>query len=172
MPGKFYEELAVGQVIQHSLGRTLTEMDNVLFCALTLNSQPLHIDEEFARQSQFGQRIVNGIFTLGLAVGMTVPELTEGTIVANLSYEEVVHPRPLFHGDTLRVESEVLSKRESRSQPGRGVVQFRHVGRNQHGQEVIRFTRTALVLMRPQEMQSQEMQSHEMQSEEKTGGEE
>lgn len=149
MAGRYYEELEVGQVVRHSLGRTITEMDNVLFCALTLNSQPLHINEDFAAKTQFGQRIVNGIFTLGLAVGITVPELTEGTIVANLSYEEVVHPRPLFHGDTLYVESEVLSKRESRSQPDRGVVQFRHVGRNQHGQEVIRFTRTALVLKKP-----------------------
>lgn len=146
MAGRYYEELTVGERIRHSLGRTITEMDNVLFCALTLNSQPLHINEDFAGKSQFGQRIVNGIFTLGLAVGISVPELTEGTIVANLSYEEVVHPRPLFHGDTLYVESEVLSKRESRSQPDRGIVQFRHVGRNQHGEEVIRFTRTALVL--------------------------
>lgn len=145
MAGRYYDELEVGQIVRHSLGRTLTEMDNVLFCALTLNSQPLHINEDFAAKTQFGQRIVNGIFTLGLAVGITVPELTEGTIVANLSYEEVVHPHPLFHGDTLYVESEVLSKRESRSNPDRGIVQFRHVGRNQHGEEVIRFTRTALV---------------------------
>ncbi|RME51402.1 MAG: MaoC family dehydratase [Caldilineae bacterium] len=130
------------------MGRTITEMDNVLFCALTLNTQPLHINEDFAAHTQFGRRIVNGIFTLGLAVGITVPELTEGTIVANLGYEEVVHPRPLFHGDTLYVETEVLAKRESRSKPDRGIVKFRHVGRNQHGEEVIRFTRTALVLKR------------------------
>ena len=149
MAGRYYEELEVGETIRHSLGRTITEMDNVLFCALTLNSQPLHINEDFAAKTQFGRRIVNGIFTLGLAVGMTVPELTAGTIVANLSYEEVVHPRPLYHGDTLYVESEVVSKRESRSKPDRGVVQFRHVGRNQHGEEVIRFTRTALVLKAP-----------------------
>ena len=149
MAGRFYEELVVGDTIRHSVGRTITEMDNVLFCALTLNTQPLHINEDFAAKTQFGQRIVNGIFTLGLAVGITVPELTAGTIVANLSYEEVVHPRPLFHGDTLYVETEVLSKRESRSRPDRGVVQLRHVGRNQRGEEVIRFTRTALVLKRP-----------------------
>lgn len=148
MAGRYYEDLEVGEVIRHSLGRTITEMDNVLFCALTLNTQPLHINEDFAAHTQFGRRIVNGIFTLGLAVGITVPELTEGTIVANLGYEEVVHPRPLFHGDTLYVETEVLAKRESRSKPDRGIVQFRHVGRNQHGEEVIRFTRTALVLKR------------------------
>ena len=93
MPGKYFEELDVGDVIQHSLGRTITEMDNVLFSTLTMNTQPLHLNEDFARkQSQFGQRIVNGIFTLGVAVGITVPELTEGTIVANLSYESVRHP--------------------------------------------------------------------------------
>lgn len=149
MPGKYYEELTVGEKIEHSLGRTLTEMDNVLFSALTMNTQPLHVNEDFAsKHTQFGQRIVNGIFTLGLAVGITVPELTEGTIVANLGYDSVRHPRPLFHGDTLYVESDVLEKRESRSKPDRGIVRFRHVGRNQHGDVVIEFERTALVLKR------------------------
>ncbi len=147
MAGKFFEELTVGQIIDHSLGRTLTEMDNVLFSALTMNTQPLHLNEDFAaKHTQFGRRIVNGIFTLGLAVGITVPELTEGTIVANLSYESVVHPHPLFHGDTLYVQSEVIEKRDSRSKPDRGIVRFRHIGRNQDGVEVIRFERTVLVL--------------------------
>lgn len=99
MAGKYYDELSVGQVIHHTLGRTLTEMDNVLFSALTMNTQPLHLNEEFARQTSFGQRIVNGIFTMGLVVGITVSELTEGTIIANLGYEDVKHPHPLFHGD-------------------------------------------------------------------------
>lgn len=149
MAGKYFEELNVGDVIEHSLGRTLTEMDNVLFSALTMNTQPLHLNEDFAsKQSQFGQRIVNGIFTLGLAVGITVPELTEGTIVANLSYESVRHPHPLFHGDTLYVSSEVIEKRPSRSKPDRGIVRFRHVGRNQNGVPVIEFERTVLVLKR------------------------
>lgn len=149
MTGKYYEELEIGDVIKHSLGRTITEMDNVLFSSLTLNTQPLHINEDFAaNNTQFGRRIVNGIFTLGLAVGITVPELTEGTIIANLSYESVRHPRPMFHGDTLYVESEVISKRPSRSKPDRGIVQFRHVGRNQDGEAVIEFERTALVLRR------------------------
>ncbi len=147
MPGRFYEELNVGDTISHSLGRTVTEMDNVLFSALTMNSQPLHLNEDFAaRETQFGRRIVNGIFTLGLAVGITVPELTEGTIVANLGYETVRHPHPVFHGDTLYVQSEVLEKRLSRSQPDRGIVRFRHIGRNQDGVTVIEFERTALVL--------------------------
>lgn len=147
MPGKYYEELEVGDVIRHSLGRTLTEMDNVLFSALTMNSQPLHLNEDFAaKHSQFGRRIVNGIFTLGLAVGISVPELTEGTIVANLGYDGVRHPHPLYHGDTLYVESAVMDKRPSASQPDRGIVRLRHVGRNQDGVVVIEFERTALFL--------------------------
>lgn len=145
MAGKRFAELEVGAQIRHSLGRTITEMDNVLFSALTMNSQPLHLNEDFAaRESQFGQRIVNGIFTLGLAVGITVPELTEGTIIANLSYESVTHPHPMFHGDTLYVETTVLEKRPSRTKPDRGIVRLAHVGRNQAGVVVIEFERTVL----------------------------
>jgi len=148
MPGKYYDELEVGQRIQHGLGRTITEMDNVLFSALTMNTQPLHINEDFASRTQFGKRIVNGIFTLGLAVGITVPELTEGTIVANLGYESVQHPHPLFHGDTLYVESEVLEMRPSRSKPDQGIVKLKHVGRNQESVIVIEFIRTVLFMRR------------------------
>ncbi len=149
MPGKYFDELTVGMRIQHSLGRTVTETDNVLFNALTMNSQPLHLNEDFASRTAFGQRIVNGIFTLGLAVGLTVPELTEGTIVANLSYERVLHPRPVFHGDTIYVETEVLEMRESASKPDRGVVRLRHIGKNQTGAVVIELERAALFLKRP-----------------------
>ncbi len=149
MAGKYFEELEVGAVLKHSLGRTITEMDNVLFSTLTMNPQPLHLNEDFASKTQFGRRIVNGIFTLGLAVGMTVPDLTEGTLVANLGYESVNHPRPMFHGDTLYVETEILSKRESRSKPDRGIARFRHIGRNQDGTVVIEFERAALMLKRP-----------------------
>ncbi len=146
MPGRYFEELNVGDVIAHSLGRTITEMDNVLFSALTMNTQPLHLNEDYAQKhSEFGRRIVNGIFTLGLAVGLTVPELTEGTLVANLGYERVVHPHPLFHGDTLYMTTEVIEKRASRSRPTQGIVRFRHVGRNQDGVVVIEFERTALI---------------------------
>jgi len=148
MPGKFYEEFEVGQRIQHGTGRTVTEMDNVLFCALTMNPQPLHINEEFAASTQFGQRIVNGLYTMGLVVGLTVAELSEGTIVANLSYEKVAHPNPVFHGDTIRVETEVLEKRESRSNPARGLVRFRHIGRKQDGSVVVEVERTTLFLKR------------------------
>lgn len=151
MAGKYYEELEVGATIRHTVGRTLTEMDNVLFCALTMNTQPLHLNEDYCnRETQFGRRIVNGIFTLGLTVGISIPDLTEGTIIANLSYENVRHPRPLYHGDTLYVESQVIDKRPSASKPDRGIVRFRHIGRNQHGEVVIEVERTALVLRRPQ----------------------
>jgi len=150
MAGKYFDELAVGNVFRHALGRTITETDNVLFSALTMNTQPLHLNEDFAsKQSEFGRRIVNGIFTLGLAVGLTVAELTEGTIVANLSYEQVIHPHPVFHGDTLYMESEVIALRESRSNPARGIVTFRHIGRNQEGVAVIEFQRTVLMRKRP-----------------------
>lgn len=150
MAGRYFEELTPGLVIRHSLGRTLTEMDNVLFSALTMNTQPLHLNEDYAqKQSAFGRRIVNGIFTLGLAVGISVGDLTEGTLVANLGYDNVRHPHPLFHGDTLYVESEVIEARPSRSRPDQGIVRFRHTGRNQDGVVVLVFERTALMLRRP-----------------------
>lgn len=149
MAGKYFEDLEVGDRFRHSLGRTVTEMDNVLFSSLTMNTQPLHVNEDFAAQTQFGQRIVNGIFTLGLVVGLTVHELTEGTIVANLGYERVVHPAPLFHGDTVYVETEVLEKRPSRSALDRGIVRLKHVGRKQDGAIVVEVERTVLFLKRP-----------------------
>jgi acyl dehydratase len=149
MAGKYFEELEVGAVLKHSRGRTITEADNVFFSALTMNTQPLHLNEDFAGKTEFGRRIVNGILTLGLAVGLTVSDLTEGTLVANLSYESVKHPLPMFHGDTLYMETEVLSKRESRSKADRGIVRFHHIGRNQEGVTVIEFERTVLILKRP-----------------------
>jgi acyl dehydratase len=154
MPGRYFDELHIGDTIQHSLGRTLTEMDNVLFSALTMNPQPLHINEDFAKKTQFGRRIVNGIFTLGLAVGITVGELTDGTLIANLGYESVRHPHPLFHGDTLYVSTEVIDKRLSRSQPDRGIVRFRHTGRNQEGVIVLECERTAMMLLSPRALQA------------------
>lgn len=149
MPGKYFEDLEIGMKIRHSLGRTVTEMDNVLFSALTMNPQPLHINEDFASKTQFGQRIVNGIFTMGLVVGLTVSELTDGTIIANLGYEKITHPQPVFHGDTIYVETEVTDKRESQSKPDRGIVTLRHLGKNQHGEVVCEVIRTVLFLKRP-----------------------
>ena len=146
MTGKYYNELSVGQKIKHSNGRTVTEMDNVMFSMLTMNTQPLHSNEDFASKTQFGQRIVNGIFTLGLVTGLTVSELTEGTIIANLGYERVVHPNPLFHGETVYAESEVLEMRESKSKPNVGIVKLRHWGKKPDGTIVVQFERTVMFL--------------------------
>jgi acyl dehydratase len=148
MAGKYFEDLSPGMRIQHRTGRTITESDNVLFCALTMNTQPLHLDEHYAAGTLFGRRVVNGVYTLGLAVGLTVSELTEGTIIANLGYDAVRHPQPVFHGDTLYVESEVLEMRDSASRPNAGLVRMRHIGRNQDGVVVIEFERTVLMLKR------------------------
>ncbi|HKB07278.1 MAG TPA: MaoC family dehydratase [Candidatus Polarisedimenticolia bacterium] len=149
MPGKYFEDLAPGQRFRHGVGRTITEADNTLFCALTMNTQPLHLNLDFAAKSAFGQRIVNGIFTLGLLIGLTVSDLTEGTIVANLGYERVVHPLPVFLGDTLYAETEVIETRPSASNPDRGIVRLRHRGLNQSGQVVIEVDRSVLFLRRP-----------------------
>lgn len=149
MAGKYYEDLEIGMLIQHDLGRTLTEADNILFSSLTMNTQPLHINEDFASKTQFGKRIVNGIFTLGLVVGISVPDITQGTIVANLGYENITHPNPLFHGDTIYVQTQILAKRESRSNPDLGIITMKHIGRNQNGVACIEVTRSALFLKRP-----------------------
>jgi itaconyl-CoA hydratase len=149
MPGKYYEDLQVGERFRHANGRTVTEMDNVLFCSLTMNTQPLHLNEDFAGSSIHGRRIVNGILTMGLVVGLSVNELTEGTIIANLGYERVSHPQPVFHGDTLYAETEVLEKRESRSRTDAGLVRLRQTGRKQDGTIVLEMERTVLFLKKP-----------------------
>jgi len=146
MPGKYFEELEVGQVIRHGTGRTVSESDNVLFSSLTMNPQALHLNEDFAAGTEFGRRIVNGIFTFGLVVGLSVAELTDGTIIANLGYESVRHPAPVFHGDTIYAETEVLQKRDSRSRPNAGIVRLRQIGRNQAGEVVVELERTVLFL--------------------------
>jgi itaconyl-CoA hydratase len=149
MSGKYYEELEVGTLFRHSIGRTVTETDNVLFSSLTMNPQPLHLNEHFASTTQFGKRIVNGIFTMGLVVGLSVTELTDGTIVANLGYEKVNHPHPVYHGDTIYAETEVLDKRESKSRSDCGIIRLKQIGRNQDGVIVVELERTALFLKRP-----------------------
>lgn len=149
MAGKYFEELEVGAIIKHEIGRTLTEFDNVLFSSLTLNTQPLHINADFAAKTEFGKPLVNGLFTLGLTVGISVGDLTAGTIVANLGYDEIRHPKPMFAGDTLYVETEVIAKRESKSRSDAGIVTLKHTGRNQHGTTTIEVTRSALFLKKP-----------------------
>jgi len=150
MAGVYYEELEPGRVFQHAIRRTLTEMDNVLYSALTHNPAALHLDEEYCRtQTEFGQRIVNSAFTLGLVVGISVGDTTLGTTIGNLGFEEVRFPAPLFHGDTLHAETEVISRRESSSRPTAGIVVFEHRGFNQKDVLVARIRRTGLMLKRP-----------------------
>ena len=133
---------------KHPLGRTVTEMDNVLFSTLTMNTQPLHLNEDFASKTEFGQRLVNGVFTLGLVVGLTVSDLTEATVVANLGYDKVMYPNPVFHGDTIYAESEIIEMRESKSRPEAGVVRIKCWGKKPDGTVVIEFERTAMFLKR------------------------
>jgi itaconyl-CoA hydratase len=149
MTGKYYDDLPVGTVIKHELGRTLTEMDNVMFSMLTMNLQPLHSNEDFAAQTEFGKRIVNGIFTLGVVVGITVNDITAGTIIANLGYEDIKHPHPMYHGDTIYVETEIIAARASNSRPNAGIITMKHTGRNQDGIITVEVTRSALFRKRP-----------------------
>lgn len=150
MPGLYFEELKVGQMFQHAIRRTITEADNVWFSAITHNPAYLHIDEQYCKEhTEFGQRIVNSAFTLGLMVGITVGETTLGTAVANLGWDEVRFPKPMFHGDTLRVETEVIELRESKSRPNAGIVTFVHRGYNQRNELVASCKRSGLQLKRP-----------------------
>jgi acyl dehydratase len=147
LPGLFFDELHVGQVFQHSIRRTITEADNVWFTALTHNPALLHLDEEYCRENtEYGQRIVNSAFTLGLMVGISVGDTTLGTAIANLGWDEVRFPKPLFHGDTIRVETEVIELRESRSRPNAGIVTFLHRAYNQKGELVAYCKRSGLQL--------------------------
>ena len=150
MAGLYFEEFTVGQTFAHPIRRTVSEMDNVLFSALTHNPAALHLDEEYCRtQTEFGQRLVNSAFTLGLVVGVSVGDTTLGTTVGNLGWDEVRFPRPVFHGDTIHVESEVLELRESRSRPDNGIVIFAHRGYNQRDELIASCKRSALMLRKP-----------------------
>ena len=149
MAGLYYEEFEIGREFRHALTRTVSEMDNVLFCALTHNPQPLHLDEEFAKGTEFGQRLVNSLFTLGLVIGVSVGDTTLGTTVANLGMTDVRFANPVFHGDTVRSLTRILEKRESRSRPDAGIVTFEHVGFNQRDQEVAYCKRMGLMRKRP-----------------------
>ncbi|NNM78696.1 MaoC family dehydratase [Sphingomonas sp. ID1715] len=148
MPGRYFEEWTVGDRISHEIRRTVTETDNLLLSTLTHNPQPLHLDAEYARASEFGQVVVNGTFTFALMVGVSVGDTTLGTLVANLGYDKVTMPAPVFIGDTLRAETEVLELRESLSRPNAGIVTFEHLMFNQRNQLVCRCQRTALVQRR------------------------
>jgi acyl dehydratase len=145
MTGKFYDEWRIGGVIEHPLRRTVTETDNLLFTTMTHNPQPLHLDAEAAKASEFGQILVNGTFTFALMVGLSVGETTMGTLVANLGYDKLVMPKPVFIGDTLRATSEVTEMRESKSRPDAGLVTWRHRMLNQRDEVVCECLRTALL---------------------------
>lgn len=149
MPGVYFDEMHVGQVFQHAIRRTVTEADNVLFTCMTHNPASLHLDEEYMKGTEYGQRLVNSCFTLSLMVGISVNETTFGTAVANLGWDEVRFPAPVFHGDTIRVESEVLDLKESKSRPGQGIVTFRHSAYNQRNELVATCKRAGLQLKRP-----------------------
>ncbi|MGI9601455.1 MAG: MaoC family dehydratase [Acidimicrobiales bacterium] len=147
--GKWFEELTVGLVIPHALSRTVTETDNLLFTTLTHNPQPLHLDAEFAAATEFGQILVNSMFTHALLVGLSVAESTHGTTVANLGFEETTFPHPVFIGDTMRAETEVVASRPSTSRPDTGIVTFEHRLTNQRQQVVCVSRRNALMRRRP-----------------------
>jgi acyl dehydratase len=148
MTGRHYDEWQIGDRIDHPIRRTVTETDNLLFSAMTHNPQPLHIDAEAARASEFGQILVNGTFTFALMVGLSVGETTLGTLVANLGYDQLVMPKPVFLGDTLRATTEVTALKDSRSRPDAGIVTFTHELHNQRGETVCRCLRTALLKRR------------------------
>ena len=149
MPGLWFDELTIGQRFDHAIRRTVTETDNVLFTAMTHNPAQLHLDEEYMRGTDYGARIVNSVFTLGLMVGISVGDTTLGTAVANLGWDEVRFPKPVFHGDTLRVETEVIDLRESKSRPDQGIVTFAHYAYNQRGELVASCKRSGLQRKRP-----------------------
>ncbi|WHA43877.1 MaoC family dehydratase [Agrobacterium larrymoorei] len=149
MAGRYFEEWTVGDRMTHDIRRTVTETDNLLFSTMTHNPQPLHLDAEAARASEFGQILVNGTFTFSLMIGLSVGDTTLGTLIANLGYDKVVMPKPVFIGDTLRAESEVLELRESRSRPEAGIVTFKHSLINQRQEIVCTCLRTALLQRKP-----------------------
>ena len=149
MAGRYFENWTVGDRIEHEIRRTVTETDNLLFSTMTHNPQPLHLDLEAARASEFGRILVNGTFTFSLMVGLSVGDTTLGVLVANLGYDKLVMPAPVFIGDTMRASTEVAELRESRSRPNAGLVTFRHELHNQRDQLVCQCLRTALVQRRP-----------------------
>ncbi len=150
MPGRYFDEWRVGDTVAHSVTRTVTETDNLLICALTHNPQPMHLDAETSKDSEFGQILVNSCFTFSLTVGISVGDTTLGTLIANLGFDEVKFPKPVFYGDTLRIESEVIAARESGSRPTAGIVTWEHRAINQRGETVCTMKRSALLHKAPQ----------------------
>ena len=150
MAGRYFDEWQVGDKVAHAISRTVTETDNILISALTHNPQPMHLDHEAAAASEFGKPLVNSVFTFGLMIGVSVADTTLGTLVANLGYDALKFPSPVFAGDTLRSETECIAVRESNSRPNAGIVTWAHRSFNQRGELVCECTRTALLLKKPQ----------------------
>ena len=150
MAGLWFEQFTIGQEFEHEIRRTVTEADNVWFCGATYNPAAIHIDAEYCKGTEFGKPLVNSVFTLGLVIGLSVQDTTLGTTIANLGMNDMRFPKPVFAGDTIRAKTTVLESRASHSRPGAGIITFNHQGFNQRGQEVLTFTRQALMLRKPQ----------------------
>ncbi len=149
MPGLWFEEYEVGKTYRHGGGRTVTETDNLLFTALSMNPAPLHLNAEYAKTTPYGKQLVTSVFTIGLVMGMSVSDLFEGTSYGNLGFDRITFPNPVFIGDTLRAETEIVSKRESKSRPEAGIIQVIHRGYNQRDEIVIEMNRAGLSMKRP-----------------------
>lgn len=149
MKGLYFEEMEPGAIVVHPLSRTVTEMDNVLFTSLSMNVAPIHLDVEYAKTLPYGKPLVNSLFTMALIGGMTVPDLVFQTSLGNLGYEHVEFPNPVFHGDTLRAETTILDKRESKSDSSRGIVWFEHRGINQRDEIVLLCKRVGMIMRKP-----------------------
>jgi acyl dehydratase len=150
MAGLWFEQFTIGQEFAHEIRRTVTEADNVWFCGATYNPAAIHIDAEYCKGTEFGKPLVNSVFTMGLVIGLSVQDTTLGTTIANLGMNDVRFPKPVFAGDTIRAKTTVLESRASQSRPGAGIITFHHQGFNQRGEEVVTFTRQALMLRKPQ----------------------
>lgn len=149
MAGLYFERFTVGQTFRHEVRRTVTDMDNMLFCSLTYNPASIHIDHAYAAQTEFGKPLMNSVFTLGLVIGLSVQDTTMGTTIANLGMSETTFPKPVFAGDTIRAETRVLEMRESKSRPTQGIVTFEHLGLNQRDEIVCRTVRGAVMMKVP-----------------------
>lgn len=149
MAGLWFEEFEVGQVIRHEIRKTVLEYENMMFSSLTFNPAQIHVDHDYASRTEFGRPLMNSIFTLGLVIGLSIQDTTLGTTVANLGMTDTVFPKPVFAGDTIRSETHILDKRESKSRPSQGIVTFEHVGFNQNDEVICRTKRNALMLRKP-----------------------
>ena len=149
MAGLYFEQFEIGQVFQHEIRRTVTDMDNMLFSSLTYNPAAIHIDHEYAKTTEFGKPLMNSIFTLGLVIGLAIQDTTLGTTIGNLGMTDTTFPKPVFAGDTIRSETKILEKRESKSRPTQGIVTFEHIGLNQRDEIICRTVRNALMMKLP-----------------------